>query len=713
MIYTFVVRKLRLFKAQIEHPHSSIPPLRISGFSPEGLHYYVDPGSGFVFVQSASFLWGIILGILGGSFFFLGIFLRFFKRFFWWVAVLLIILIMGGILMHRPVNKKKVVILGIDGMDPSITEKLIEEGKLPNLSNLKMRGSYSRLATVIPSETSVVWPSFATGLNPGQHGLFDFIMRDPRTYLPYLSLADISNVKKISTRRKGEAFWNRLSRNNIPCLIYFCPVTFPPDKILGKMVSGMGVPDILGTMGRFCFYTTKPLSSEDLDSRGRVIQVKLDKDIIETQLYGPKVSSGSSQVETKIPLKIVLQPNQGKIILQFQKNLISLNKNSWSLWQKVSFNVGTFKKIHGIVRFYFKAIDPEFELYASPINFDPQRPPFYFSYPYDYSKKLAKKIGLYYTQGMPHDTWALSENRLDEKVFLELVDEVLKEKKKILGEGLKEFKSGVFFSYFEALDVIQHMFWRYLDPLHPAYEKDSVYADIIFKYYEKIDQIVGEVVGGLDKDTTLFVFSDHGFNSFRRAVHLNRWLFENGYLFLKEGANESKEFFENVDWSRTKAYALGFGGIYLNRIGREYYGIVSESEVPVLKKEIISGLKQLRDPNTGEVVVNNVYDAKVIYHGPYVNDAPDLSVGFNAGYRASWQTALGGVPSQLIEDNKKKWSGDHLIDPSLVPGVIFVNKKIDINNPTIIDIAPTILNLFGIAKSDDMEGRILLKHEDK
>jgi predicted AlkP superfamily phosphohydrolase/phosphomutase len=255
------------------------------------------------------------------------------------------------------------------------------------------------------------------------------------------------------------------------------------------------------------------------------------------------------------------------------------------------------------------------------------------------------------------------------------------------------------------------MFWHYIDSQHPLYEESSLYQDIIFKYYEEFDRILGEVLKRVDKDTILIVLSDHGFSHFRSAVHLNRWLKELGYLFLKEGTDESKEFFEDVDWSKTKAYALGFGGIYLNRIGREYYGIVSESEVQDLKQKIIKGLKEFRDPKTGEMVVKNVYTQEDIFKGPFVNDAWDLFVGFNEGYRASWQTALGGVPKLLIEDNKKKWSGEHLIDPALVPGVIFVNKKIGLKNPAIIDIAPTILGLFSINKPAAMPGRVLFNDE--
>jgi predicted AlkP superfamily phosphohydrolase/phosphomutase len=294
---------------------------------------------------------------------------------------------------------------------------------------------------------------------------------------------------------------------------------------------------------------------------------------------------------------------------------------------------------------------------------------------------------------MPHDTWALSEGRLDEKAFLELTDEILNENKLILNEGLKEFKTGVFFYYFEVLDAIQHMFWSYIDPKSPLYEANSEYSDTIYKYYEKMDQILGDILKKVNSDTTLIVISDHGFGPFRRSVHLNRWLLENGYLVLTDAKNEGREFFEDVDWAKTKAYALGFGGIYLNRTGREGQGIVRESEAEQLKRQIQEKLKQWQDTATGENVVKEAYDADDIFNGPYKKDAPDVFVGFNSGYRASWQTALGGTPNLLIEDNLKKWSGDHLVDPGLVPGVIFINKKVKLNKPKITDIADIVLTI--------------------
>lgn len=678
---------------------------------------YVDPGSGYVFLQQTSFLWGWLAALLMFFLLPLKILWRRRKKLFWiFIAVGIIVLIAGLVIMEVGVTKDKaagkVLILGIDALDFGIVQRLIAEGRLPNFSHLKKEGSFSPLQTTNPAESVVAWSSFSTGLNPAGHGIFDFVLRNPKNYSPYLSLNEVSTAggkPKVKIRRKGKALWNILSQNKIPAYIYFCPNTFPPEKLYGKMLSGMGVPDILGMMGKFSFYTTRPLGKEDKESRGRIIHLQPENGLILTKLYGPKVAKAASVVETSVPLKVMFAPGAEKVNIEFQGKSFNLQTGRWSDWQRISFKTGWLKKAHGIVRFYLKSIQPDFALYASPVNFNPQRPLFSLSYPASFSKTLAKRMGLFYTQGMPHDTWALSEQRLGEEAFLEHTDMILEERRKILFEELKDFQRGVFFFYFDTLDAIQHMFWRYLDQKHPLYEPDSIYQETVFAYYEKLDRILGEVLKRIDEDTTLIVLSDHGFTSFRRAVHLNRWLLDNGFLSLKEAKKEGKEFLEDVDWTNTKAYALGFGGIYLNRIGREGNGIVGEKEAEKLKKTIKQRLENWLDAHTGERPVKNVYFQEEIFSGPYGQEAPDLFIGFNSGYRASWQTALGGVPESLIEDNLRKWSGTHLVDPGLVPGVILINQRVELNQPEIIDIAPTVLGLFDIPKPEKMPGEVLFQ----
>jgi predicted AlkP superfamily phosphohydrolase/phosphomutase len=235
------------------------------------------------------------------------------------------------------------------------------------------------------------------------------------------------------------------------------------------------------------------------------------------------------------------------------------------------------------------------------------------------------------------------------------------------------------------------------------------FEGVIADLYWRADALVGKALGFVDDQTVLFVLSDHGFASFRRGVNLNSWLHANGYLALADGATESGPYFQGVDWSRTRAYALGLGGLYINRKGREAAGIVPPGEVEALTGELIAKLSNLRDEELGQTAIRRAYATGSLYQGPYLDAAPDLIIGYNDGYRISWDAATGTVGRRVIEDNDKAWSGDHSIDPPLVPGVLFSNRAIDAEDPGIEDLAPTALELFGIEKPEWMEGKAVFR----
>ncbi len=680
---------------------------------------YIDPGSGFTIFSFGNWLIAIL-------FCFFGIFLVFLKRtskffknnkkmvIFFILFAASLTLIIGAAMNKKSAFDKKIIILGFDGLSPKIIEPMMAGGELPNFNRLKEMGSYRRLLTTNPPQSPVAWAGFATGKNPGKNGIFDFIVRDPETYSLKLSLSDIekgSPVKAI----KNKCFWQYTSDEKIPTTIIGCPLTFPPDKIYGRMLSGMGVPDILGTEGTFTFYTSESLSN-DKDIGGKVFKVnKLPTMIM--NIIGPRIFILGGQTDNlKVPFKVILQEDNDSIFVQFQNNKFKLKKDEWSDWENVTFKSGLFKKIKGIFKFYLVEVQPEFKLYISPINFDPRNPLFPIAYPKSYSKELADNIGLYHTQGMPMDTWAVNENRLSEEVLLEQANVVLEERKRILDFELKRFNKGILFCYFGLTDTIQHMFWRYMDSDHPAYEENAPqeYKETIKIWYKKMDNVLGDVMKRLDEKDTLIVLSDHGFDTFRRAAHINTWLRRNGYLELKNPYAESgAELLKDIDWLKTKAYAIGFGAIYINQQNRERDGIVKPGqETELLKKEISLKLKEWQDEKYNKHIINNVYKQEDMFFGKYAKDAPDLYIGFNSGYRASWQTALGSVPEYLIEDNLKKWSGDHLFDPMLIPGVLFLNKKIKKEQPSIYDITPTILKIInydrGKEQKCDFDGKSLL-----
>ncbi|MBI5410344.1 MAG: alkaline phosphatase family protein, partial [Nitrospirae bacterium] len=377
-------------------------------------------------------------------------------------------------------------------------------------------------------------------------------------------------------------------------------------------------------------------------------------------------------------------------------------------WVNVEFKLIPLQKVNGICRFHLSKVHPYLELYVTPVNIDPSKPILPISTPAEYSSDLAAELGYFFTLGMPEDTKALDHGSLDEDSFLEQADSILEERLKMLNLELKKFNSGVLFVYFSTTDPVQHMFWRYIDEKHPLYNagEASRYSDVIRQTYIKMDAILGDVMKKIDGKTTVIVLSDHGFGSFRRYFHLNTWLKENGYLFLRDkNRDESGEFFENVDFQKTRAYALGFNALYINLKGREGEGIVPPAEKEKVVKELITKLEQIKDPETGLTAINKMYRREEIYSGKYLEESPDLLVGYNAGYCASWETSLGKVPKGLFGDNKMKWSGNHLWDYKLVPGIILSNRKIKKDNPALYDVAPSILTEFGIKPDEEMVGK--------
>ncbi len=653
------------------------------------------------------------------------------------LIIILFLSISGGIFFYNSVKKesnpgvseKKVIILGFDGIDPDLLSEWMGEGKFPNLKRLRERGTFSELGTTNPAESPVAWSSFATGTNPGKTSIFDFLKRDPQTYMPDLATTSFSEGKfllrffpiekpRVTCNRKGISFWQIVSRNGLRCVVLQAPVTFPPEKVVGgKLISGLGLPDIRGTQGTFSYYATDVSEEGDTEMGGKISHVEIKDKKIETVIYGPRNRLSRRREDILVPLEIGII-NDKQAIIKVQDREEKLEVGNWSDWFVIKFKMNPLIKAYGMARFYLMSIKPEFKLYLCPINFYPQKPPFPISYPKSFCKKLAEEIGLYKTLGWAIDTWALSENRIDEKIFLEDLFYTMNQRKEIMMNMLKKKNFDLFIFIFQASDRVQHMFWRLIDDTHPAYDRKKAekYGDAILRVYQKMDEIVGEAMPFVDEDTTLFVISDHGFNSFRKALNLNTWLVKNGYMTLlsREGKEYKLEdlfgkgeFWPNVDWQRTKAYALGLGCIYINVRGREIHGIIEPgSEYNDLREEIIAKLKNLRDPVTGRKVIVDVYKIENISEGDYLSEAPDLIVGFNEGYRVSWQTALGGIPPKVIVENKSNWSGDHCsFDPSITQGIFLSNKKFTRESPSIIDIAPTVLEIFKVPIPEEMDGK--------
>jgi predicted AlkP superfamily phosphohydrolase/phosphomutase len=667
---------------------------------------YIGPGAGFALAGSFLAVFGAVLSALSMILFWP------FRR------------LMRFLFRRRPPKKprfQRVVILGLDGLDHGLTERFIAEGKLPNMAALREQGTFKPLWSTLPPMSPVAWATFQTGVNPGKHNIFDFLTPDRRTYAPKLSSVEIRATTRtigwgpiripfgtkpdVRLLRKSQPFWSVLSRYGVFNSILRVPITFPAEKLHGVQLSAMCVPDLRGTQGTFSFYTTRSANGEK-KTGGEVHHVERQGDVIRCELLGP---SRDDAEPVRLPFSVSFR-NGESAKLRIGGETHALRLGEYSDWIKVRFRIGLGSSANGVCRFLLLATEPHFELYVTPVNIDPENPAMAIGYPATYPIYVAKRQGPYATLGLAEDTWALSEEVLDDEYFGRQCVDIEGERESMFFDVLEKTPRGLCVCVFDGTDRMQHMFWRHLDKNHPAKPTESSDASrtAIEDLYERMDALVGRAVKQCNRDDSLLmIVSDHGFTSFRRCVDLNRWLEENGYLVVDD-ARRGEEHLAGVDWSKTRAFAVGLSGIYLNLAGKFEHGTVEPGEeADRLRDEIQERLSDLLDPSDDTPAIKRVYQTAKAYQGPYKGDAPDLIAGFASGYRVSWETAIGRTAREVFYDNTKAWSGDHCVDLSVVPGVLFCNRKIDEEHVRLLDIAPTVLDLFGVPAPEYMDGRVL------
>jgi predicted AlkP superfamily phosphohydrolase/phosphomutase len=415
--------------------------------------------------------------------------------------------------------------------------------------------------------------------------------------------------------------------------------------------------------------------------------------------------------EMRIPFEVRTGGNGAAAELRIDGRRFPLPLRSYTPWIDLTFRPALRFGVRGICRFYLKEVEPHLKLYMTPIHVDPDKPALPISHPFTYAVYLAKTQGRFATLGLAEDTWGLNERVLDEEAFLAQAWSIHEERERMLFDALEKTRRGTVVCVFDITDRLQHMFFRYLEADHPANAGKDVelHRNAIRDLYVKMDDLVGRVLAQVDRDTLLIVMSDHGFKPFRRCVNLNTWLWQNGYLALRGAAPTGAEWFQDVDWTRTRAFAVGLGGIYLNVKGRRPQGTVEPGPAEqALRAEIRQALRGLADRERACAAVAEVYDLKEMYKGPYVGEAPDLLVGFRVGYRVSWGCATGIVEPETISDNVKSWSGDHCMNPPDVPGIFFCNRRLGVDEVDIMDIGPTVLDLFGVPVPAYCDGKALL-----
>ncbi len=632
---------------------------------------------------------------------------------------------------------KKVIVIGIDGMDPRLCEAMMAAGDLPHLARLRASGGFSALGTSIPPQSPVAWANFINGAGPGSHGIFDFIHRDPQHQCRAVNSAseivpgegawEVGDYqlpldfwpfdhKPPSTRlkRQGVPFWDFLDAAGVPTTFFDLPSNYPPSPSRHghhRCLCGMGTPDMLGTYGVFQYFSEDcPEGGLDTGS-GKQSRLTFDGEKATASLVGPDNSFLKSPRPVKVEFEVHRDREADAAVIEIQGRKILLRKGEWSRWTRVNFALGTpwflpDQEVSGIVRFYLQSVAPPFKLYVSPINMDPATPAQQMSEPKSFVTDVSGKLGPFYTTGFQEEYNARKADLFDDDEYLRQANMVLEERLALFDYAVDNYDDGLLFFYFSSSDLQSHMFWWEWDrggpSFHPSRDDGAVWKnfDRVQTLYKRLDRVIGDLSERFGSTATIFVMSDHGFANFGRQFNLNSWLRDYGYLA------RCNSIMHDVDWSISKAYGLGINGLYLNLKGRERDGIVEPGEeATALIAELKERLEAETDPLTGQRIIRTAYRADEVYSGTATALAPDLIVGYNRGYRASWDTCLGDLEADFLSDNKLAWSADHCADALEVPGVLFCSRPFRAGAPALVDVAPSILAEFGVAVPSSMTGK--------
>jgi predicted AlkP superfamily phosphohydrolase/phosphomutase len=636
-------------------------------------------------------------------------------------------------------SKRKVIIVGFDGMDPKLSEKLMNAGALPNLDALRKRNGFRWLGTSDPPQSPVAWANFINGAGPDSHGIFDFIHRDPeKQALPFFAAATTvpgegfvewgeyripldfwpfnHKPERTVLTRQGTPFWHYLDRAKIESTFYDLPSNYPPSPSeygYHRCLSGMGTPDLLGTYGTYQHFSEDGPEKTVSKGGGDLSRIVFDGDTARRlTLAGPNNTFLKDSKPVTIDFVVHRDRDARAAVIEIQNRVLVLKEGEWSPWIKLDYAVSMPALvpdvgITGICRFYLQEVAPNFRLYVTPINIDPSDPAVPITEPFDFARDISCDLGLFYTTGFQEDHKALSHGTFTDDEFVRQATTVLQERENLLDYALKNYDDGLLFFYFSSTDLQSHMLWWDSDRNHPTRTPPQAkkYFSHVKKLYRHMDAIVGRLLRKYGDSAHIMVMSDHGFSNFERQFSVNTWLRDNGYL----GPADATSILSDVDWSDSRAFGLGINGVYLNLRGRERFGVVEPGEEKDrLLDELVAKLESVRDQD-GRRVIGKVHRTDKVYKGPATQYAPDLIVGYAPDFRASWKTCLGSITPDVLLDNESAWSADHCVDSAFVPGVLFSNRPIVAAKPSLIDLAPSILTHYDLNVPKSMVGKNIFK----